>query len=190
MRIIITEEQFSRFNRSSAALQKGIIKYLNLLIRNGKRTFRTKNNNSGNLSERWCIDGLSLINVNYYFENRKFESGHLFVSNSIVDNIRNVFSVKKSYALHVIEEWYDEVIIPKFEQLVNESGLSIDDISSVEKTKPCKDEPVRPEGITDNEMIDYIVAHTLFKRQDVIRQLENGRDLDVFYFDVKDREND
>ena len=138
MRIIITEEQFNRFNKSSAALQKGIIKYLNLLISNGKRKVRTKNNNYGNLSE----------------------------------------------------EWYDEVIIPKFEQLVNESGLSIDDISSVEKTKPCKDEPVRPEGITDNEMIDYIVAHTLFKRQDVIRQLENGRDLDVFYFDVKDREND
>ena len=39
-------------------------------------------------------------------------------------------------------------------------------------------------------MIDYIVAHTLFKRQDVIRQIEDGRDLDVFYFDIKDREND
>ena len=172
MRIIITEEQFNRFNKSSAALQKGIIKYLNLLISNGKRKVRTKNNNYGNLSEEWCIDGLSSITAIYYFEDGKFSSGHLFISNDIVNNIRNVFSVKKSYALHV-----------------NESGLSIDDISSVEKTKPCKDEPVRPEGITDNEMIDYIVAHTLFKRQDVIRQLENGRDLDVFYFDVKDREN-
>jgi hypothetical protein len=190
MRIIITEEQFSRFNRSSDALQKGIIKYLNLLIRNGKRTFRTKNNNSGNLSERWCIDGLSLINVNYYFENRKFESGHLFVSNSIVDNIRNVFSVKKSYALHVIEEWYDEVMVSKFEELVNESGLHIDNIDYFEKETACKPEPVKPEGITDDEMIDYIIKHTLFKRADVLRQIENGRDLDVFYFDVKDREND
>jgi hypothetical protein len=190
MRIIITEEQFNRFNKSSDALQKGIIKYLNLLIRDGKRTFRTKNNNYGNLSENWCIDGLNLISANYYFENRKFESGHLLVSTRIVDNIRNVFSVKKSYALHVIEEWYDEVMVPKFEELVNESGLNIDNIDYVEKENPCKDEPVRPEGITDNEMIDYIVAHTLFKKQDVIRQLENGRDLDVFYFDVKDREND
>jgi hypothetical protein len=81
-------------------------------------------------------------------------------------------------------------MVPKFEELVNESGLNIDNIDYVEKENPCKDEPVRPEGITDNEMIDYIVAHTLFKKQDVIRQLENGRDLDVFYFDVKDREND
>jgi hypothetical protein len=78
-------------------------------------------------------------------------------------------------------------MVPKFEELMNESGLDIDDVGVVEKANRCKDEPVRPEEITDDEMIDYIVAHTLFKRQDVIRQLEGGRDLDVFYFDVKDR---
>jgi hypothetical protein len=43
--------------------------------------------------------------------------------------------------------------------------------------------------ITDDEMIDYIADHTLFKRQDVIQQIEGGRDLDIFYFDIKRREN-
>ena len=81
-------------------------------------------------------------------------------------------------------------MVPKFEELVNESGLNIGEIGTVERESRCKPEPVRPEGITDDEMIDYIVAHTLFKRQDVIRQIEDGRDLDVFYFDIKDREND
>jgi hypothetical protein len=38
-------------------------------------------------------------------------------------------------------------------------------------------------------MIDYIADHTLFKRQDVIKQIEGGRDLDIFYFDIKRREN-
>lgn len=190
MRIIITEEQFNRFNRSSNVLQNGIIKYLNLYISEGKRTFRTKNNNFGNLSEDWCVDNVNSITAIYYFEDGKFDSGHLIVTNNFVNKISEIFSVKKSYVLHVIEEWYDEVMVPKFEELVNESGLNIDNIDYVEKENPCKDEPVRPEGITDNEMIDYIVAHTLFKKQDVIRQLENGRDLDVFYFDVKDREND
>jgi hypothetical protein len=189
MRIIITEEQFNRFNKSSDALQKGIIKYLNLLIRDGKRTFRTKNNNYGNLSENWCIDGLNLISANYYFENRKFESGHLSVSTRIVDNIRNVFSVKKSYALHVIEEWYDEVMVPKFEELVNESGLSVDVIEVFKDERRCSPEFVKPEGITDDEMIDYIVANTLFKREDVIKQIEDGVDLDVLYFGIKNRDN-
>ena len=190
MRIIITEEQFNRFNRSSLALQNGIVKYLNLLISEGKRTFRTKNNNFGNLSEDWCIDNVNSITAIYYFEDGKFESGHLIVTKNFVNKIKNIFSVKESYVLHVIEEWYDEFMVPKFEELVNESGLNIGEIGTVERESRCKDEPVRPEGITDDEMIDYIVAHTLFKRKDVIRQIEDGRDLDVFYFDIKDREND
>ena len=189
MRIIITEEQFNRFNRSSNVLQNGIIKYLNLYISEGKRTFRTKNNNLGNLSENWCIDNVNSITAIYYFEDGKFESGHLIVTNNFVDKIRNIFSVKKSYALHVIEEWYDEVMVPKFEELVNESGLNIDEIDSVEKESRCIPEFVKPEGITDDEMIDYIADHTLFKRQDVIQQIEDGRDLDIFYFDIKHREN-
>jgi len=190
MKIIITEEQFNRFNRSSSALQNGIVKYLNLLIENGKRTFSTKNNNLGNLSEDWCIDGKNSITAVYYFEDGEFDSGHLIISKDIIDRLTKVFSIKKSYAVHVFEEWYDEVMVPKFEELVNESGLYIDDTGVVDKNYPCKIEHVRPEDLTDDEMIDYIVAHTLFKRQDVIRQIENGRDLDVFYFDVKDREND
>jgi hypothetical protein len=113
------------------------------------------------------------------------------VSIKIVDQIRNVFSIKKSYALHVIEEWYEDVMVPKFEELVNEKGLSIDEILiSTNIDSPCKDKFVRPDDLTDEEMIDYIVVHTLFKRKDVIRQLEGGRDLDVMYSDIKDREND
>jgi len=185
MKIIITEEQFNRFNRSSGALQNGIIKYLNLLFSEGERTFSTKNNNLGSLSENWCIDGKNHFMINYYFEDGKFNVGKLIVSMTIVDQIRNIFSIKKSYALHVIEEWYDDVMVPKFEELVDEKGLSIDEIMiSTNIDSPCKPKFVRPDDLTDDEMIDYIVANTLFKRQDVIRQLERGRELDVMYADI------
>jgi len=189
MRIIITEEQFNRFNRSSNVLQNGIIKYLNLYISEGKRTFRTKNNNFGNLSEDWCVDNVNSITAIYYFEDGKFDSGHLIVTNNFVNKISEIFSVKKSYVLHVIEEWYDEVMVPKFEELVNESGLSVDVIEVFKDERRCSPEFVKPEGITDDEMIDYIVANTLFKREDVIKQIEDGVDLDVLYFGIKNRDN-
>ena len=95
MRIIITEEQFNRFNRSSNVLQNGIIKYLNLYISEGKRTFRTKNNNFGNLSEDWCVNNVNSITAIYYFEDGKFDSGHLIVDNNFVNKISEIFSVKK-----------------------------------------------------------------------------------------------
>jgi len=184
MRIIITEEQFNRFTRSSQAMQNGITKYLNLLFSGAERTIGTKNNNYGNLSEHWCIDGNSHFTVVYYFEDGELDNGKLIVSNEIVDQIKNIFSVKKSYALHIIEEWYDDVMIPKFEELVNEKGLGIDEIMVSSNTGPCTPKFVRPDDLTDEEMIDYIVAHTLFKKQDVIRQIENGKDLDVMYANI------
>ena len=189
MRIIITEEQFNRFNKSSPALQNGIIKYLNQYIEHGERKVGQKSRNYGNLSEDWCVNNVNSITAIYYFEDGKFDSGHLIVDNNFVNKISEIFSVKKSYVFHVIEEWYDEVMVPKFEELVNESGLNIDEIDSVEKESRCIPEFVKPEGITDDEMIDYIADHTLFKRQDVIQQIEDGRDLDIFYFDIKHREN-
>ena len=45
MKIIITEEQFNRFNKSSPALQNGIIKYLNQYIESGNRKIIQKSRN-------------------------------------------------------------------------------------------------------------------------------------------------
>ena len=185
MRIIITEEQFNRFNKSSQAMQNGITKYLNHLFSEGERTFSTRNNNYGNLSENWCIDGNTAFTALYYFEDGNMVKGSLIVFKDVVDQIRNIFSIKQSYALHVIEEWYEDVMVPKFEELVNEKGLGIDEISiSPNRERPCRPKFVRPDDLTDDEMIDFIVNNTLFKREDVLRQLENGKDLDVMYADI------
>jgi hypothetical protein len=67
--------------------------------------------------------------------------------------------------------------------------LSVDVIEVFKDERRCSPEFVKPEGITDDEMIDYIVANTLFKREDVIKQIEDGVDLDVLYFGIKNRDN-
>ena len=185
MKIIITEEQFNRFNRSSPALQNGINKYLNQYIENGERKIMKKSRNYGNLGEVWCIDGKGAISTYYNFDEGKFDKGTLLVDKEIVETISKIFSVKPSYVLHVIEEWYEDVMVPKFEELVNEKGLSIDEIKiSPNKERPCRPKFVRPDDLTDDDMIDFIVNNTLFKREDVLRQLENGKDLDVMYADI------
>ena len=187
MRIIITEEQFNKFNRSSQAIQNGIIRYLNHLFSEAERTFSTRNNNYGNLSENWCIDGNTGFTVIYYFEDGKFVKGVIIVLKDVVDQIRNIFSIKQSYALHVIEEWYEDVIIPKFEKMVGETGLYINVIDTKERTYECIPEATKPEGITDEEMIDFIVKNTLHRKPEVIKTIESGRrDLEDFYLDIVD----
>jgi len=187
MKIIITEEQFNRFNRSSPALQNGINKYLNQYIENGERRIKKKSRNYGNLGEDWCIDGKGTLSSYYYFDEGSFDKGQLIVAKEMVETISNLFSVKPSYVLHVIEEWYEDVMIPKFEKIVGESGLYINRIDTIERTYDCIPEPVKPEGITDDEMIDFIVKNTLHRRPDVIKTIESGRrDLEDFYLDIVD----
>jgi len=188
MRIIITEEQFNRFNRSSPALQNGINKYLNQYIKDGTRKIGKKSRNYGNLSEDWCIDGKNTISVYYNFDvDGNFKDGYLYLDRELVKTISRLFSVKPTYVFHVIEEWYQDVMIPKFEQIVGESGLYVDKIDTSEKADDCVPEPEKPEGITDDEMIDFIVKNTLYSKPEVLQKIESGeRDLEDFYLDVVD----
>ena len=187
MKIIITEEQYKRFMKSSPALQNAITKYLNQYIEGGQRKVAKKSRNYGNLREDWCIDGLETITAIYYFDNENFNEGTLIVSKNLVKTIQSLFTVKESFVLHVIEEWYEDIMIPKFEEIVGETGFYINNIDSLDKDHECIPEPVKPEGITDEEMIDFITNNTAYRREEVVKKIESGeRDLEDFYLDIID----
>jgi hypothetical protein len=185
MKYIITEEQYKRFMKSSPALQNAISKYLNQYIEGGQRKVAKKSRNYGNLREDWCIDGLETITAIYFFENGNFKEGRLIVSENLVKTIQSLFTVKKSFAIHVIEEWYEDTMIPKFEEIVGETGFYINNIDSSDRDHECIPEPVKPEGITDEEMIDFIDKNTAYRRQEIIDKIESGeRDLEDFYLEI------
>jgi hypothetical protein len=190
MKIIITEDQYSRLNKSSQAITNAIIKYMNEYISNGERKIAKKSRNYGNLREDWCINGKETISAFYYFEEGKFERGSISISKKIVESLSNLLSIRRSYLIHVIEEWYDATMVPKFEEITGESGLSIEHVDVWDKDYDCLADPVKPEGITDEEMIDYIVSNTLYRKDEVIQRIESGeRDLDDFYLDIVDGQN-
>lgn len=187
MKFIITEEQYKKLAKSSELISKAIVKYLNKYISQGNRKVTSKSRFYGNLREDWCIGGIEAFTAIYYFDEGKFEEGSMLVSQEIVKTISNIFTIRKSYVLHVILEWYDETMVPKFEQLVGESGLSIDNIDTLDRDHECIPEPVKPEGITDEEMIDFIDKNTAYRRQEIIDKIESGeRDLEDFYLDIVD----
>jgi hypothetical protein len=187
MKIIITEGQYNRLNKSSQNITNAIIKYINEYIGKGKRKIAKKSRNYGNLREDWCINGKETISAVYYFEKGKFEKGSLSISEKIIESLSNLLSIRRSYVIHVIEEWYDDIMVPKFEEISGESGLSIDNVDVWDKEYPCRTEPVKPEGITDEEMIDFIYNNTAYRREEIIDKIESGeRDLEDFYLDIVD----
>jgi hypothetical protein len=185
MKIIITEEQYKKLNKSNEALSNAIMKYMNQYIQGGERKLVPKFRNYGNLREDWCVDGKETVSAIYYFDKGKFTNGTLLVSENLINNLSRLLSIRTSYVKHIIEEWYDETILPKFEQITGESGLSIDEIMVRDKDNECIPEPVKPEGITDEEMIDYIVKNTLYDYNDVIEKIESSEeDLEELYLHI------
>ena len=187
MKILITESQYNRLNKSSERITNAIIKYLNEYIDKGERKIIKKSRNYGNLREDWCINGKETITAFYYFEEGEFQRGSLSISKKIVESLSNLLSIRRSYLIHVIEEWYDNTMVPKFEEIISESGLSIDGVDVWDKEHECMPESVKPEGITDEEMIDFIDNNTAYVRKEIIDKIESGeRDLDDFYLDIVD----
>jgi hypothetical protein len=190
MKYIITEEQYKRLNRSSETLSKAIVKHMNQYISYGERKVTNKSRNYGNLREDWCIDGKERITALYYFEDGRFNTGSMYVSKELVESLANLLSIRKLYVLHIILEWYDETMVPKFEQFVGESGLSIDDIDTSDKDHECIPEPEKPEGISDEEMIDFIYKNTAYGREEIIDKIESGDEtLEDMYLHIVDIQN-
>ena len=92
--------------------------------------------------------------------------------------------------MHVIEEWYEETMVPKFESIVGETGLYINHIDTSERDHDCLPEPTKPEGITDEQMIDFIYNNTAYGKSEIMDLINTGeRDLEDFYLDVVDTVN-
>jgi hypothetical protein len=160
---------------------------MNEYINKGERKIAKKSRNYGNLREDWCINGKETISAFYYFENGEFQKGSLSISKKIVKSLSDLLSIRRTYVIHVIEEWYDDTMVPKFEEITGQSGLSIDGVDVWDKEHPCRTEPVKPEGITDEEMIDFIYNNTAYTREQIIDKIESGeRDLEDFYLDIVD----
>jgi hypothetical protein len=54
----------------------------------------------------------------------------------------------------------------------------------LEKEYPCAEEIAIPEEISDKEMIDFIVKHTLYRENEVIDMINTGTDLKELYLEI------
>ena len=186
-KVLKEEDERRRYIKSTDSLRKVITLFLDDYIGDGDRKIGKKSRNYGNLREDWCVNGKEVITAIYYYEDGKFYSGSLMVSWTLVEKIKKIFNTRKNFVMNIIEEWYEDVMIPKFEQIVGETGFYFDDVDTFNNDHDCIPEPVKPENITDEEMIEFIVNNTLHRRDDVINQIETGeRDLEDFYLDIVD----
>ena len=159
IRRIIKEEVNRKYVRSSENLTKQIINYLDKYFSNAK----TKIVNEGYyVSCELCVNGNRIISTTFYFgasdddeddtPDDQFSNGYLVISEDFVKKLSTVLPIKKSYILHIIEEWFEDKYIDMIEKETNVNGIYISEIDLI-KPRKCVFVEI-PNNITDEEMIN------------------------------------
>jgi hypothetical protein len=101
---------------------------------------------------------------------RKFMESDLYIPKEFVNDILNYIPIRKNYLIYLIEEWFEDNFL---DDVINEMGrddISIDELSFTDIVDVCVP-PIteKPEGVTQDDMIDYVMKNTLFKRNDLLK---------------------
>ena len=187
MDYLITEDQYQRVVKGNPNIESLIIMFLDNYMKGVTYISPPKSRNYGNLRQDWCKNGVEVMITIYYFDNNEFYNGYLSVDKELVDDIITLFRVRKSYVLHVISDWFEEKYSTEFGKKMGEPELGINDVDTYEKKDACGKESVLPEDITKEEMIDFIVKNTAYRKGEVINKIESGdREIEDFYLDIVD----
>jgi hypothetical protein len=94
----------------------------------------------------------------------------LYIYPIMVNELVTDIPIRKNYLLYLIEEWFEDTKLDEIQQEFNRNDLSLDYVSvfgSKNKGEICIPPPTKPEGITMQEMMDYIKKNTLFSYKDM-----------------------
>ena len=175
----LKEEERKQFLKPSNDVERGIINRLNKVFSDVNmyhiESYKTRHD------FEFCKNGKRMMNLILYFDNendyntptseRKFVESHLVIPKMFVDTIMKFFPVRRNYLHYLIEEWFETNFLDKISNEMGRDDISIDELSFTDRVDVCVP-PVteKPEGVTQDDMIEFIMTGTLFKRNDLLRR--------------------
>jgi len=146
----------------------------------------------------WCNNGMEIARFSVDFNHdydvwddarktseRDFDNSELWIPKDVMDNLQTDIPVRRNYLRYVIEEWFEDTMIEKIQSELGRNDISMNSFSEhPEKSQVCVPPVSKPEGVTDDEMIDLIVKNTLWKASDLIKkEKETPGYIDKLYVD-------
>jgi len=125
----------------------------------------------------WCNNGKEIMDVVLYFHNddnvyddkrkteeRDFNSGELSIPKNILNDLASDIPVKVSYLKYVIEEWFDDTYLGEIQKKMGRNDIYISEFNIDNRdAQTCVPPVTKLEGVTEEDMIEYILKTTLYK---------------------------
>ena len=126
----------------------------------------------------FCKNGKLIMNLTLFFEDtedntptsdRKFKTSTLIIFRGFVDGILSTFPVRRNYLYYLIEEWFEDTFLSEISNMMGRNDISVEELGFAETISPCIPPMRKPDDVTQDEMIDFILKKTLFRIDDLLR---------------------
>ena len=196
IRHILKEEVNKKYPKPTPNVEKLIYNWLNDYF-DGAQMYQMKDY-AFSYTFEWCNGGMEIAqavvdfdhdhdawNDNRKTSERDFESGEFWIPKDIMNNLQTDIPVRRNYLKYVVEEWFEDTLLEKIQSGLGRNDISINSFSEhPEKSQVCVPPVSKPEEVTDDEMIDFIVKNTLFKRDELEKRIVDEREwLEKLYTD-------
>jgi hypothetical protein len=108
-------------------------------------------------------------------EERDFDSGSLYIPNDIFKELMSDIPVRASYLKYLFEEWFDDTYLGEIQSKMGRSDIYISEFNIDDRdAQTCVPPMTKPEGVTEEDMIELILKTTLFRRDAIMKQEEEN----------------
>ena len=173
---VLREEVNEAYLKPSEKSEKFILNRLNEMVSGAEmyyiKSFKTRHD------FEFCKNGTTIMNLALFFEetddntptsDRKFETSTLVIPSYFVDGILSGFPVRRNYLYYIIEQWFEDTFLSKISNMMGRNDISVEELSFSDRDYACVPPMTKPDDVTQDDMIDYIMKKTLFKRKDLLK---------------------
>jgi len=179
IKIILREEVERKYLKPSPNSEKLIYEILNKLF-SGADMYYDKVSNARHDFD-FCKNGERIIEFIMYFDNdddawedkrtsteRNFREGMVLIYSETINDILKYIPIRRNYLKHIFDEWFEETYLDMIHEKMGRNDITIDTIDELSGGPDvCVPPQTKPDEITDEEMIEYIMKNTLYRRKDI-----------------------
>ena len=184
IKLILEDEVNRKYAKPSPKVEQLVYRWLDNYF-DGSQMYYNKSWETRHDFE-WCNNGKEIMDVVLFFkddesvfddkrktEERDFDSGELSIPKNILNDLASDIPVKVSYLKYVIEEWFDDTYLGEIQKKMGRNDIYISEFNIDNRdAQTCVPPVTKPEGVTDDKMIDFIVKNTLWNANDLIKREE------------------
>jgi len=184
IRKILKEEINKKFSKPNEKLDTLVYNWLDNYFE-GSQIYKEEYWKYYGFTYNFCKNGREIADLRIEFDDKSPDWGPsdkrptsersvkevmLYIYPIMVNELVTDIPIRKNYLLYLIEEWFEDTKLDEIQQEFNRNDLSLDYVSVFESRKRgdiCVPPIQKPEGVTTQEMMDYIKKTTLFSYKDM-----------------------